>query len=120
MVDCKPTNMNELNEVITSAEFSPTDSHSFIHATSKGVVKLTDMRQQAICDKSMKSKNFIIFFILFLLIFFVAFSDKKEKKSFFSEVIGSISDVKFSPDGRYILARDYLKLKIWDVNMDCT
>lgn len=48
----------------------------------------------------------------------LAFADKKEKKSFFSEVIGSISDVKFSPDGRYIMARDYLKLKIWDVNMD--
>lgn len=39
-------------------------------------------------------------------------------KSFFSEIISSISDVRFSRDGRYILARDYLTLKIWDVNMD--
>lgn len=39
-------------------------------------------------------------------------------KSFFSEIISSISDVKFSRDGRYILSRDYLTLKIWDVNMD--
>lgn len=101
MLDCKPTNMNELNEVITSAEFHPIESHSFITASSKGVVKLGDMRQQALCDRHAKT-----------------FADKKEKKSFFSEVIGSISDVKFSPDGRYIMARDYLKLKIWDVNMD--
>lgn len=39
-------------------------------------------------------------------------------RSFFSEIISSISDVKFSHDGRYILSRDYLSLKIWDVNMD--
>lgn len=39
-------------------------------------------------------------------------------RSFFSEIISSISDVKFSRDGRYILSRDYLSLKIWDINMD--
>lgn len=39
-------------------------------------------------------------------------------RSFFSEIIASISDIKFSPDGRYIIARDFLTLKIWDVNMD--
>lgn len=39
-------------------------------------------------------------------------------KSFFSEIISSISDVKFSHDGRYIMSRDYLTLKVWDVNME--
>jgi len=39
-------------------------------------------------------------------------------KSFFSEIISSISDVKFSKDGRYILSRDYLTLKVWDINME--
>ena len=39
-------------------------------------------------------------------------------KSFFSEIISSVSDVKFSKDGRYILSRDYLTLRIWDINMD--
>lgn len=39
-------------------------------------------------------------------------------RSFFSEIISSISDVKFSQDGRYILSRDYLTLKIWDINME--
>ncbi|KAA8564672.1 hypothetical protein EYC84_011578 [Monilinia fructicola] len=37
---------------------------------------------------------------------------------FFSEIISSISDVRFSHDGRYILSRDYLTVKIWDVNME--
>lgn len=39
-------------------------------------------------------------------------------KSFFSEIISSISDVRFSHDGRYIMSRDYLTLKVWDVNME--
>jgi serine/threonine-protein phosphatase 2A regulatory subunit B len=39
-------------------------------------------------------------------------------RSFFSEIISSLSDVKFSHDGRYILSRDYLSLKIWDINME--
>ena len=39
-------------------------------------------------------------------------------RSFFSEIIASISDIKFSADGRYILSRDYLTLKLWDVNME--
>lgn len=39
-------------------------------------------------------------------------------RSFFSEIISSISDVRFSYNGRYILSRDYLTVKIWDVNME--
>jgi serine/threonine-protein phosphatase 2A regulatory subunit B len=39
-------------------------------------------------------------------------------KSFFSEIISSISDAKFTPDGRYIISRDYLTVKLWDVNME--
>jgi serine/threonine-protein phosphatase 2A regulatory subunit B len=39
-------------------------------------------------------------------------------RSFFSEIISSISDVRFSNDGRYILSRDYLTVKIWDVTME--
>lgn len=39
-------------------------------------------------------------------------------KSFFSEIISSVSDVKFSRDGRHLLSRDYLNLRIWDLNMD--
>jgi hypothetical protein len=33
-------------------------------------------------------------------------------KSFFSEIISSVSDVKFSHDGRYIMSRDYLTVKV--------
>ena len=39
-------------------------------------------------------------------------------RSFFSEIISSISDVKFSHNGRYMIARDYLSVKVWDLQMD--
>ena len=51
---------------------------------------------------------------------FLVFEEEEDpsNRSFFSEIISSISDVKFSHDGRYILSRDYLSLKIWDINME--
>lgn len=39
-------------------------------------------------------------------------------RSFFSEIISSINDIKFSRDGRYILSRDYMTLKLWDMHME--
>ena len=39
-------------------------------------------------------------------------------RSFFSEIISSISDVRFSHSGRYLISRDYLSVKVWDVLMD--
>lgn len=39
-------------------------------------------------------------------------------RSFFSEIISSINDIKFSRDGRYVLSRDYMTLKLWDLHME--
>lgn len=39
-------------------------------------------------------------------------------RSFFSEIISSISDVRFSHSGRNMLTRDYLTVKVWDLNME--
>lgn len=33
-------------------------------------------------------------------------------RSFFTEIIASISDIKFAKDGRYMLSRDYMTLKV--------
>ncbi|KAI8876552.1 protein phosphatase 2A regulatory subunit PR55 [Backusella circina FSU 941] len=103
IIDIKPANMEELTEVITAAEFHPQQCNLLMYSSSKGTVKLADMRESALCDQNAKV--------------FEATEDPNNR-SFFSEIISSISDVKFSPDGRYILARDYLTLKIWDINMD--
>ena len=56
----------------------------------------------------------------FFQIQFIEFEEEEDpaSKSFFSEIIASISDIKFSRDGRYILSRDYLTLKLWDINKE--
>ncbi|KAF9170526.1 protein phosphatase 2A regulatory subunit cdc55 [Mortierella sp. AD010] len=103
IVDIKPVNMEELTEVITAAEFHPIHCNLFMYSSSKGTIKLSDMRESALCDQHAK-----------------LFEEEEDptNKSFFSEIISSISDVKFSKDGRYILSRDYLTLKVWDINME--
>ncbi|CAO3702018.1 unnamed protein product [Rhizopus stolonifer] len=103
IVDIKPANMEELTEVITSAEFHPQHCNLFMYSSSKGAIKLADMRKSALCDQNAK-------------VFEQA--ENPSNRSFFSEIISSISDAKFSQDGRYIISRDYLTLKIWDINME--
>ena len=103
IVDIKPANMEELSEVITSASFHPKHCNLFMYSSSKGSIKLNDTRQNALCDQHAK---------------YFEEPEDPSTKSFFSEIISSISDCQFSGDGRYILSRDYLTLKIWDINME--
>lgn len=55
IVDIKPANMEELTEVITAAEFHPLSCNWFMYASSKGTIKLADMRERALCDQHAKS-----------------------------------------------------------------
>jgi serine/threonine-protein phosphatase 2A regulatory subunit B len=56
IVDIKPANMEELTEVITAAEFHPQSCNWFMYASSKGTIKLADMRESALCDQHAKRK----------------------------------------------------------------
>ncbi|XP_035274938.1 serine/threonine-protein phosphatase 2A 55 kDa regulatory subunit B beta isoform-like isoform X2 [Anguilla anguilla] len=103
IVDIKPANMEDLTEVITAAEFHPQHCNLFIYGSSKGIVRLCDMRASALCDQHTK---------LF------EGPEDPENRSFFSEIISSISDAHFSHSGRYLLTRDYLTVKVWDINME--
>lgn len=57
IVDIKPANMEELTEVITAAEFHPMSCNWFMYASSKGTIKLADMRESALCDQHAKRKQ---------------------------------------------------------------
>ncbi|CAM8899127.1 unnamed protein product [Rhodiola kirilowii] len=103
IVDVKPANMEDLTEVITSAEFHPTHCNTLAYSSSKGSIRLIDLRQSALCDSHAK---------LFEQ------QEMPGSRSFFTEIIASVSDIKFGKDGRYILSRDYMTLKLWDINMD--
>ena len=97
IVDIKPPNMEELTEVITAAAFHPAHCHTFMYSSSRGTIRLGDLRAAALCDRH--SKAFEV-------------EEDPAQKSFFSEIVSSISDVKFSADGRFIVARDYMTIKV--------
>ncbi|KAG5313383.1 2ABA phosphatase, partial [Acromyrmex insinuator] len=103
IVDIKPTNMEELTEVITAAEFHPAECNVLVYSSSKGTIRLCDMRSAALCDQHSK-----------------LFEEPEDptNRSFFSEIISSISDVKLSNSGRYMISRDYLSVKVWDLQME--
>lgn len=46
--------MEELTEVITAAEFHPIHCNLFMYSSSKGTIKLADMRDSALCDQHAK------------------------------------------------------------------
>lgn len=60
------------------------------------------MRKSGICDQTALT---------------LAEKEDPSKKNFFTEIVASISDACFSKNGRYIFARDFLSVKVWDVNM---
>ncbi|XP_020085733.1 serine/threonine protein phosphatase 2A 55 kDa regulatory subunit B beta isoform-like [Ananas comosus] len=103
IVDAKPANMEHLSEVITCAEFHPTHCNILAYSSSNGSIRLIDMRQSALCDKHSQ-----------------LFVGQKSPAlwSPFTGIISSISDIKFEKNGRHILSRDYMTVKLWDINMD--
>ncbi|XP_050159238.1 serine/threonine protein phosphatase 2A 55 kDa regulatory subunit B beta isoform-like isoform X2 [Malus sylvestris] len=103
IVDVKPANMEDLTELITSAEFHPTHCNMLAYSSSKGSIRLIDLRQSALCDTHSK-----------------LFEEQEVlgSRSFFTDLLASISDMKFAKNGRHILSRDYMTLKLWDINMD--
>lgn len=101
VVDMKPASIEELTEVITTATFHPSHCSLFAFGTSKGFAKVCDMRAAALCDRHAK-----------------VYRRVEDSSSFFSELISSLSDLSFSPDGRHFVTRDYLYMKVWDLAME--
>ncbi|KAF3486121.1 hypothetical protein F2Q69_00052662 [Brassica cretica] len=89
IVDVKPEKMEDLS--------------GYYISSSKGSIRLIDLRQSALCDSHSK-----------------LFEEPEAagSKSFFTEIIVSVSDIKLAKEGRYLLSHDYMTLKLWDINMD--
>jgi serine/threonine-protein phosphatase 2A regulatory subunit B len=54
VVDMKPGSMEDLTEVISTAQYHPTHAHNFAFGSSIGLVRLADMRASALCDSGAK------------------------------------------------------------------
>ena len=126
LVDMKPACMDDLTEVITAAEFHPSDCALFCHASSKGIARVCDMRSAALCDRPA------------LALEPPGLASVGEGggnsgggsggggsgsngRSFFSEITASLSDARWcGREGRGIVTRDYLNLTLWDLAMPST
>lgn len=133
--------MEELTEVITAAEFHPQSCNYLMYSSSKVCSCFTSNPQPSSSSFSRELLNWEtsekplcainipkvrlsnVHFLKSSKSHFHSHAEFEEEedpanKSFFSEIIASISDIKFSRDGRYILSRDYLTLKEWDLRME--
>ena len=112
VVDCKPPTIEDLTEVITSATFHPSHGNLFMYSTSRGSLRLCDLRDSALCDQSS-------------LMFggttgtSGASGNNNSSNGFFDEIISSVTDVKFSPsDPNRFISRDYLNTHLWDMRIN--
>ena len=76
---------------------------TFLYSSSRGCVRLGDMRARALCDQHAKVFEE---------------PDDPANKTFFSEITTSISNARFARDGKYIVTRDYMTVRVWDVAME--
>uniref|UniRef100_A0A0E0K2H0 Serine/threonine-protein phosphatase 2A 55 kDa regulatory subunit B n=1 Tax=Oryza punctata TaxID=4537 RepID=A0A0E0K2H0_ORYPU len=102
IVDMKPADMEDL--VITSAEFHPSSCSLLAFGSSRGFVRLVDLRRSALCDRNVR--------------IFQDRANSVQPRTLFTEIISCISDVKFTGDGKYLLTRDYMNLKLWDLRVE--
>ncbi|KII62135.1 Serine/threonine-protein phosphatase 2A 55 kDa regulatory subunit B delta isoform [Thelohanellus kitauei] len=102
IVDIKPENMEDLAEVITTAQFHTFEPCIFVYTTSKGLTKLCDTRMNAICDVPALVFN----------------ENHYINDSQFAEATLSISSFDFGSDPNLFLTRDYLNVNVWDLRMN--
>ncbi len=80
MIDIKPENMEELTEVITAVQFHPQHCHTLVYSSSRGAIKVCDTRASALCSGYAKV--------------YCEPLASGANKSFISDILNSISDVK--------------------------
>ena len=126
VVDRKPSNIEDLNEIITCSTTHPTNTNCLAFSTSKGQINLADLRRNAVC----KDSDFLSFQTTDDWCYNSGISrsgsgsgggsgspTSDTNPGLYSELMKSILDVKFTADGRYIASRDYLSIKVWDTHM---
>jgi hypothetical protein len=104
VVNIAPKQIEELNEVITHAEYHPTDPNLFLYSSSKGHFDVCDLR------KNPESGD------VFWTRFHSGDRDKEIADNHFSEIIKSVQYASFAKDNAHqIASRDYVYMKLWDI-----
>lgn len=77
----------------------PKSDSLFLYGTSKGSIKLCDLRSNSNCDQ-----NATVFK-----------GEYADNKNYLASLLSSFTSAEFTNGGKYIVSRDYLTVKIWDV-----
>jgi serine/threonine-protein phosphatase 2A regulatory subunit B len=88
-----------MKESITFSKLHPTSDSLFSFGTNKGTLKLCDMRVSA------NTENTAINFK----------NDITGQKNFLTEMISCYSSAEFTKNTKYLISRDFLTVKIWDI-----
>ena len=91
--------VEEVEETINFSKMHPTSDSLFMYGTNKGSLRLCDLRIGSNADGN--SLNFK--------------SEFAGNKNFLASMLSSYSSADYSKQGKYIVSRDYLSVKIWDV-----
>lgn len=94
--------VDDRTHLITGLDCSSVSPTIFAYCTNRGSVRVHDLRQNASCDHPS-----------------VVFSSTSpDEPNILTLFINAMSDVKMSrTSDRYIFSRDYLTVKVWDMNM---
>lgn len=111
VIDIKPEDEDYI-EILSSVHTHPTDAHKFLYTTSSGFIKTCDLRLHSNPDNPVQ-----------------LFSHRAPEESVsdddaidqnlweVQEIACSVSDAKFSKGGKFVISRDYMSIRIWDVAM---
>ena len=99
------TQSDSLYDYLTGFRLRPTLGNILLKTSSTGISRLCDVRASSNCCSHFKK--------------FYNQADIETHHSFFANTICPSHDIQFSPeDFRYLLLRDYMKLRLWDYSME--
>ncbi|KAG5452422.1 Serine/threonine-protein phosphatase 2A 55 kDa regulatory subunit B delta isoform [Clonorchis sinensis] len=94
--------VDDRTHLITGLDCSNISPSLFAYCTNRGSVRLHDMRQSTCCDNPTLVFN----------------SLSPDEPNILTLFVNAMSDIKMSKTSdRYIFTRDYLTVKVWDMNM---
>ena len=94
----------DVKENINCMKIHPTSDSMFAYGTNRGALFLSDMRISStdfVDEDSYQPLSFKV--------------ESQEKKNFFNQMISSYSSLGFMSNAKYLVSRDFLTVKIWDV-----
>ncbi|KAL3318979.1 Serine/threonine-protein phosphatase 2A 55 kDa regulatory subunit B beta isoform [Cichlidogyrus casuarinus] len=96
IVNLQEENLELLTQVITCSRFHPSDCSLLAYGTSKGAIRIADLRARALCDNP-------------------ALTFDEHEPTVQLQVIKSLFDVRFDSGGFKIASRNFLDLRVWDM-----